>query len=115
MIVGKKETAKNNDNTKKLSEQKIAEELKIVKVTFKIFILFAICWTPLIVLFLLTIVYSGPQWLYLCASFLGHGNSTLNFIVYFLDNNLFREAVANCIKKNKVSTTAVTSLSLSRK
>lgn len=105
LIVGKRAKEEQNQEESKakggLSEHKVAEELKIIKVTFKIFILFAVCWTPLIILFLLTAVYSGPQWLYLCASFLGHSNSTLNFIVYFLDNNVFRKALLKCIK-NKI-------------
>lgn len=89
-----------------LNDKNMNEEMKIIAVSFKIFVLFSVCWSPLIILFLLTAVYSGPTWLYLFASFIGHSNSTLNFVVYFWDNNVFKDALMKTIRSklsNKVA------------
>lgn len=88
----------------------MANEIKIIKTSFKIFFLFLITWSPLAVLLLLQI--DVPAWVYMYAGLIAHCNSTLNFVVYFLENTVFRNAAKDCYKrcfkrKNKVQSICV--------
>lgn len=100
LITGHKQDASNQSSA-------MSDEIKIIKTSFKIFILFLITWSPLCTLFLLHLMDEIPPWLYLYAALAAHGNSTLNFIVYFIENEMFRKAMKGIVykllnKKNKI-------------
>uniref|UniRef100_A0A915J9R4 G-protein coupled receptors family 1 profile domain-containing protein n=1 Tax=Romanomermis culicivorax TaxID=13658 RepID=A0A915J9R4_ROMCU len=98
---GKGEKDKNEKEHTTMSN--LQNETKMIKATFKIFVLFFLCWAPLTVLFFLRFLCQVPLWAYLYAAMLAHGNSTLNFLIYFTSNENFVLALkkfANKVLKN---------------
>lgn len=80
-------------------ETAIKNELKIIKASFKIFIMFLLCWLPVSILILIHLMETVPAWAYLYAALLAHCNSTLNFIVYFLEDDSFRRVMKKALAK----------------
>lgn len=71
----------------------VSDEIKIIKTSFKIFVLFFISWSPLALLFVIHMGDKVPLYVYLYSALAAHCNSTLNFIMYFIENNQFRKAL----------------------
>lgn len=72
------------------------EELLIIKTSFKIFILCFLTWLPF-TFAVLTSFYKLPPYIYLYAGLLAHCNSTLNFVVYFVENKTFHSAMKDVV------------------
>uniref|UniRef100_A0A915I1J8 G-protein coupled receptors family 1 profile domain-containing protein n=1 Tax=Romanomermis culicivorax TaxID=13658 RepID=A0A915I1J8_ROMCU len=68
---GKEKMDKEGSNT---SMSSLQNETKMIRATFKIFVLFFICWAPLTILFFLRFLYPIPLWAYLYATMLAHAH-----------------------------------------
>lgn len=77
----------------------IINELKLAKTCFKIFIIFITFCMPGVILTLMGIRDFVPDAVYLCAIFMGHTNSTLNFFIYYFDNQIFKSCIKNLIRR----------------
>lgn len=89
---------------KDASQNSLVEETKMVAVTFRIFLLFFLCWAPGAILIIGKFEDLVPAWVYMYASVLAHTNSTLNFFIYFIQNDLFWKELMKMVKPNKVHT-----------
>lgn len=89
LIVGRQK----DDYLARKNEKKMSDEIKILKATFKIFILLLVSWSPAVILLFMSMGDKIPPWAYLYAAMLSHLNSTLNFLAYFFGNEVFRKAV----------------------
>ncbi|OQV17914.1 hypothetical protein BV898_08043 [Hypsibius exemplaris] len=76
-------------------------EVKLVKVLFRVFLIFLISWLPVGVLFTISSGYIAPKWLNMAALILAHGNSASNSVVYFWLNNHLRESKAKFLRSQK--------------
>jgi len=65
----------------------------MIRSSFLVFITFLTTWSPLAILLLSHVEEFVPPWLYIYASMLAHSNSALNFLIYFLKNRIFRNAL----------------------
>lgn len=93
LIIGRRQSTTTEET------HALADEVKIVKTSFKIFILFFITWLPLALLLMFHMGDIVPSWVYLYAALSAHGNSTLNFIMYFMENDQFRRALKEIMWK----------------
>uniref|UniRef100_A0A915JFF5 G-protein coupled receptors family 1 profile domain-containing protein n=1 Tax=Romanomermis culicivorax TaxID=13658 RepID=A0A915JFF5_ROMCU len=92
-MILRKSGMSNADINSKTRMAGVQEETKMIKATFRIFILFFIFWAPIATLFLLNVRRYLPAWVYMYAALLAHCNSTLNFFIYFLQNDNFSKAL----------------------
>lgn len=106
--VGKKETKKEEskegaipaDHPKTIfSESHLRDEIKLAKTSFKIFIIFVLTWTPTAILILMGINGMVPAPVYLYAVLMAHSNSMANFFIYYVDNEMFKNAFKNVVRK----------------
>lgn len=81
------------------SERNLSNEIKLAKTSFKIFIIFVATWSPTALLILMGINGFIPLSVYLYAVLLAHSNSTFNFFIYYVDNEMFRTGFKNVLKK----------------
>uniref|UniRef100_A0A915HFJ9 G-protein coupled receptors family 1 profile domain-containing protein n=1 Tax=Romanomermis culicivorax TaxID=13658 RepID=A0A915HFJ9_ROMCU len=77
----------------------MTEETKIIKVSFRIFVVFLITWSPLSVLFMVQLGGLVPPFIYLFAGLLAHCNSTLNFVFYFLQDGVFQKSLKRLVAR----------------
>ena len=85
----KKNQIPNKQQTKKVKERK--QEVKLAKTLFLVFIAFCFCWTPYGILVLVDIKDTAHKAWYLFAILFAHTSSTLNFLIYGITNQSFRE------------------------
>lgn len=98
LILGTKKY-KSCPNEMKKEKKILNDEIKILKATFKIFVLFVVAWSPAAILLFLSMGDKIAPWLYLYAGMLSHINSTMNFLVYFFGNRVFQNALRECLAK----------------
>lgn len=89
LIVGKKGRSPD--------EMNLVDEMRLMKASFKIFVVFLIFWAPVTILILSPFKELFPNWVYLYAALAAHSNSTLNVVFYWFDNETFRVAVKNIV------------------
>lgn len=77
----------------------VKREIRIVKTSFKIFIAFVCFWTPTALLILLGTSDYVPKPVYLYSLFFAHSNSTLNFFIYYIDNEQFKQGFWRLVQK----------------
>lgn len=89
-------------NRRSCNEINLADELRLVKASFKIFIVFLIFWAPVTVILLAPHSYKQviPKWMYLYAALAAHSNSTVNAFIYWFDNDSFRSAMEKICKNS---------------
>uniref|UniRef100_A0A915HHD4 G-protein coupled receptors family 1 profile domain-containing protein n=1 Tax=Romanomermis culicivorax TaxID=13658 RepID=A0A915HHD4_ROMCU len=98
---------KQNINRKGNGKQSCLEdEIKMIKATFKIFVLFFVCWSPVTVLLFADLGDAVPLWAYLYSGLLAHANSTLNFFVYYLQNDNFTNSFKEFLHGSRRSLTS---------
>jgi len=97
-------------STRSNAEMSLIDELHLIKASFKIFLIFLIFWTPvvIIILFFRHPSYHVPQWVYLYAALLAHSNSTCNFFVYYRENKAFRRALSRLVPSLERSLSSTT-------
>uniref|UniRef100_A0A915JD79 G-protein coupled receptors family 1 profile domain-containing protein n=1 Tax=Romanomermis culicivorax TaxID=13658 RepID=A0A915JD79_ROMCU len=88
-----------SNNPSHLKDWQLKEEVKIIKVSFRIFLVFFVTWLPLTLLILSHLGDKVPPWVYLLAGLLAHCNSTLNFIFYFLCDDMFKKGLKRLVIK----------------
>uniref|UniRef100_A0A915I1U7 G-protein coupled receptors family 1 profile domain-containing protein n=1 Tax=Romanomermis culicivorax TaxID=13658 RepID=A0A915I1U7_ROMCU len=74
--------------------KKVADELRLIKASFKIFLLFLIMWFPVVVVILFfrdQSRWNVPESVYLFTALIAHSNSTCNVFIYYYDNCSFRK------------------------
>lgn len=103
-LVIRKSKLSKNFIIKRLKNQKanciaMSDEIKIMKTSFKIFILFVITWLPMFMLGTLQLGAMIPPYAYLYAGLVAHTNSTLNFVIYFWENDIFRHTMKHLFRK----------------
>ena len=104
---------KSNQRSNTLSAKK---SLNLAKGLFASFMLYTLCWMPYGLVVLINFYDQFPRSVMMFSMVLGHLNSSLNPIVYFIFNSAFRRGCVNLFKKvicfgsflrhNKISTTA---------
>lgn len=77
----------------------LKKEMRLVKTSFKIFLLFVCLWSPTAGLILLGPNRFIPKPIYLYSLFFAHSNSTLNFFIYYVDNVEFRNGFWRLVSK----------------
>ncbi|CAH1238713.1 MTNR1A [Branchiostoma lanceolatum] len=87
------------DKTIKVSEQKkkgwgrmTNSDFRLLKTLLVIFVIFAFCWTPYGVIFLVDSKGQWPKPVYVMAIILAHLNSSMNSVIYGVMNRSFRQA-----------------------
>ncbi|XP_055354300.1 melatonin receptor type 1B-B-like [Paramacrobiotus metropolitanus] len=95
LIAGRrKATNTGATNNRHASISGLAEEIRLIKALFRIFVIFLVSWTPLGLLFSFRSIYQAPKWLNLAALMLAHGNSATNAMVYFFMTDHIYTSVA---------------------
>ena len=83
-----------------------AQEVKLVKTLFTIWLVFVICWGPWLMILLLDFKDQWPEWIYILAAQMSHFNSSINSLIYAASNKDFCEGYKRvlccmCFKKPK--------------
>uniref|UniRef100_A0A915IS76 G-protein coupled receptors family 1 profile domain-containing protein n=1 Tax=Romanomermis culicivorax TaxID=13658 RepID=A0A915IS76_ROMCU len=89
----KAETQKVHAKEDSKRKQNLKTEIQVIKASFRVFVLFLLTWSPIAVLLLVHIGAKVPSYVYVYCGLLAHANSTLNFLVYFLANEVFRRSL----------------------
>uniref|UniRef100_A0A915JDD6 G-protein coupled receptors family 1 profile domain-containing protein n=1 Tax=Romanomermis culicivorax TaxID=13658 RepID=A0A915JDD6_ROMCU len=97
-------SAVKSDKTAISSTSAMRHEVKFVKTSFKIFLLFVSFWSPTALLILLGENSYVPKAIYLYALWLAHSNSTMNFFIYYMDDKRFRVALWAILGRMSVGT-----------
>ena len=82
----------------KMSRER-SQEIKLAKTLFLVFIAFCLCWTPYGILVLVDFHNEGHKAWYLFAILLAHTSSTLNFLIYGITNQGFRQGYKCFLRK----------------
>ena len=80
---------KTKHQSKKGKER--SQEIKLAKTLFLVFLAFCMCWTPYGLLVLVDIDNEAHMAWYMFAILFAHTSSTLNFIIYGITNQAFRQ------------------------
>lgn len=103
LILGSKQKTYQTETKKE--KNAINDEIKILRATFRIFVLFVLAWLPASIVLFLSLGDKISPWVYLYVGMLSHINSTFNFIVYFFGNQIFlsaaKETFSPILCKNK--------------
>ena len=76
-----------------------SQEIKLAKTLFLVFIAFCLCWTPYGILVLVDFRNKAHKAWYLFAILLAHTSSTLNFLIYGITNQGFRQGYKCFLRK----------------
>ena len=92
-IASKTNSANITEQTKQQSKKgrEKVHEIKLAKTLFLVFIAFCLCWTPYGVLVLVDVHNKAQKAVYLFAILMAHTSSTLNFLIYGITNQRFRQ------------------------
>ena len=90
-------TKQYRQQSKKSRER--SQEIKLAKTLLLVFIAFCLCWTPYGILVLVDFRNEGHKAWYLFAILLAHTSSTLNFLIYGITNQGFRQGYKCFLRK----------------
>lgn len=76
-----------------------ADEVRLARTFFIVFISFLVCWTPYDLTLFFDRADTWPSWLYVLFLQVGHFNSSLNSILYGFTNRHFREGYKQFLTK----------------
>ena len=89
-------TYKSRNNSMSSS---VSKSIRLAESLFASFMLFAICWMPYGLVVLIDFQDKLPRSVMMFSMALGHLNSSLNPIFYFVFNSAFRRGFVNLLKK----------------